>query len=126
MVRRSLPARLFLFLAATAWALGLIATTLHVIKVRHGLCPDHGAVVELSPSFGHTGGKGTSVLPAGTDKHDHGCSLTAMAPPVGTHSNSQRIARAAVPVEIARPAAPVLAAPPPLRNAPKTSPPVLS
>ena len=125
MVRRSLPARLFLFLAATAWALGLIATTLHVIKVRHGLCPDHGDIVELSASFGHTGEHGTSVLPAGQDRHDHGCSLLAMAPPVGSHTSTERIARAAVPVELARPVPPPIATPP-LRDAPKTSPPVLS
>jgi len=125
MVRRSLPARLFLVLAATAWALGLIATTLHVLKVRHALCPDHGAVVELSASFGHTGEKGTSVLPAGQDKHDHGCALTGIAPPVGARASTGRIARASVPVELARPAAPTFSAPP-LRDAPKTSPPVLS
>lgn len=116
-------------LTLLAWVSTGSAALVHEYIVAHVICADHGEVVELAP--GHhdlTASADHPSLrdaPLGSDHHDHGCALPAMpAPPdVLPHFTMPAIhliaswpTQAVVSLRAPRP--------PPLRYAPKTSPPV--
>lgn len=110
--------------AACAWILGMVASPLHMLTVRHAVCADHGQVVEL-------GADDTAPLdePSWTapveEVHDHGCPLSGVGPGTKSALAFEVSARVKVVSTAPRPAlelAPTL----PLRFAPKTSPPALS
>ena len=118
-------ARFTLLLGAVAWVLGWSASLVHQSVTVHVECEVHGDLVDV----GHQGfvaadahDVAKSLAPA--DDHDHDCSLHALGvarvPLVhGPVAQVDRIVRVDEPF-------PALNAPrgPPLRYAPKTSPPV--
>ena len=115
-----------LAIGAMAWLLGITAAQVHVFRVMHVVCDAHGAVIELDA---HGAGDPRQPLrdearPAAPDaQHDHGCALA--------HAGFQEGLLGHDTVESGLPEL-VLAvsslagespATPPLRYAPKTSPP---
>lgn len=112
-----------------AWVSAGSAAFVHEYTVAHVVCADHGEVVELAASHGdaaaHADHPSLRDAPLGSDHHDHGCALPAMpAPPEllptftmpAVHFVATWPTQAVVSLRAPRP--------PPLRFAPKTSPPV--
>lgn len=120
--RRRLPIHAALILATLAWLLGSVAAFVHVIQVRHAVCEDHGQVVELGEAGSAETTGGPVWAPTIPDEHDHGCALPTQATPPLVMVSAVPVALAEPPPEDDAPPLQVQA-PPPLRAAPKTSPP---
>jgi hypothetical protein len=116
-------------LTLLAWVSAGSAALVHEYTVSHVICADHGEVVELGPGhqdvIAQAGHPTARDAPLGADQHDHGCALPAMPTPPDVLPNFTMPAvhfvafwptQSVVSLRAARP--------PPLRYAPKTSPPV--
>ncbi len=117
-----------LAIGAMAWLLGITAAQVHVFRVMHVVCDAHGQVVELDAR-----GAGDAkppprdeARPAAPDaQHDHGCALAHAGFQEGLLGHDAvepgvlNAASAEAPPSGESPVAP------PLRYAPKTSPPTL-
>lgn len=125
MIRRSLPARVALFLAVTAWMLGSVAAFVHVLQVRHARCAEHGQIIELAQLSDAPHLSGPAALPAAPDHHDHGCALPGVGAVTASGQDLLVAGRAPLPAEDDPPPVHTRLAPP-LLAAPKTSPPALS
>ena len=129
-LRRHLLARAATLFALLAFVAGLMAQHVHVLRVAHVTCLEHGDVLELAPVSEQAAaldpslpGLDVASAPAPIT-HDHDCALSSTLSPTGA---TQRTALPLSGTACALEASPPALAPtaPPLRWAPKTSPPPL-
>ncbi len=121
---RSARGRALFAVVAVLWAtLGFVAR-LHAVAVPHVTCPEHGEVVELHAGDASVEQDAVPTLrdAPSSHAHDDGCALPpALAALAGAERTSAEVA--VPPPATLTVIATRGARPPPLRYAPKTSPP---